>query len=862
MPNEIVVRPPFVKRGQIYPPMGKTLSLGSIVGDGGLIFDGSADLQFVHGPQVSSNIVIEWDLNNDGYFDDPYEDVTEYVLACSTITGRDWPSLLTGKASPGRLSITLDNTDNRFSYFNTSSPLNQTGRSLKTGRRLRVRTVESVPSDPATYAKDRFPRADGALGTPEIGNAWSGPLANDFVIQSKKAKPQTEGQVHLAITDVGATAYYVQARLAEVGAESNVVGLVYRYQDTSNYSLFVVDISAAQFKLINVVSGTPTTIASVATETYDDVTLSVLVAGSSVTAYHEGVPILSGTAIQTDETEVGMYASWATGDVRPEIDDFYVWDGLTAEVSGILWTGDVANLVPSTQAGPIKTASLSGVGWLDRMAGLRLTPMRSVYGHPTGVLVGNVLARSNLLHPPLSIAEGDITTGAVGLPEMSAIEAARDFEETEFGFLYESQEGPLVYESRSARDSTTTIALFSDDSDDQFHYEDIQLLDWRRDVVNRVESGVAPGVPEGRYAGTVGTLIQSNSGSNTDIDAGAGTIIILAGQLQIITMTVYHGSAAEAKWLTPPGWVEIGGTSGDDIPFATDVFSNTLQGSFSRTLARTVDQDDPASSTLEFTSGLTTGDKWSYVIYVVRDWFGSIADGIAVSDRTALLGMDVPGDDPPVVFPNWGPAPSMFLAFCTGLVGSAGFSGEAPRGYKGYYLEGANTVFEPFVETAYRYGAVDVENPGSFNHDYGGDDGWVEQSYVIAIRGYNGGVNSGNETVESNDLDSQDDHNAIRSYTNASNLFADTTDAESYNALVLERYADDRPLLRIAFSAIKSGAYRTQAALRRVGDRITLRADGNAGLGISGDFFIETIGHSWNQGNTNWVTTWDLSPVP
>jgi hypothetical protein len=116
-------------------------------------------------------------------------------------------------------------------------------------------------------------------------------------------------------------------------------------------------------------------------------------------------------------------------------------------------------------------------------------------------------------------------------------------------------------------------------------------------------------------------------------------------------------------------------------------------------------------------------------------------------------------------------------------------------------------------------------------------------------------------TVEANDVDSQDDHNAIRTYRNAANLFASTDDATTYANLVLSKYAQDRPILAISFWAVKSLAYRAQAIRRRVGDKITLVAENNSGLGISQDFFIESIGHKFSHGTRLWETTWELSPA-
>lgn len=80
--------------------------------------------------------------------------------------------------------------------------------------------------------------------------------------------------------------------------------------------------------------------------------------------------------------------------------------------------------------------------------------------------------------------------------------------------------------------------------------------------------------------------------------------------------------------------------------------------------------------------------------------------------------------------------------------------------------------------------------------------------------------------------------------------------------MVFDTYSTDRPIFRISFTATKNSGYRTQAQNRRVNDRITLVADGNAGMGVTGDYFIERIENSWSQGNTLWRVTWDLSPAP
>lgn len=122
-------------------------------------------------------------------------------------------------------------------------------------------------------------------------------------------------------------------------------------------------------------------------------------------------------------------------------------------------------------------------------------------------------------------------------------------------------------------------------------------------------------------------------------------------------------------------------------------------------------------------------------------------------------------------------------------------------------------------------------------------------------------IADGKATVQVDDTESQDDHNVIRTFTNDDNLFDSDIDAAAWADLIISTHADDRPIIRLSFYASKSQGYRMQAIRRRVGHKITLIATNNAGLGISQDFFIENIKHTWSNGNRLWETTWELSPA-
>lgn len=925
MPNQIVVRPPFRKRGQS-PWFYSGLSLGSVTGEGGVLIGGSATVTWhASGGQVTSDIVVEWDFDNDGDFDESVEDITEFVLSVETFTGRDWPSLLTGFSGPGKFRATLNNHDDRFSYFNSSSPLNAGSMSLKTGRKLRIRTSTATSPDPVLYARDRFNRADGPLGNDETGLAWVQPSAAQFLVVDGQAVAQEEGETHFAVLDTSHTDYYAQVQVTFAGSDSNLAGLVYRYQDTDNYSYVVANKTNNSVALVDVIAGVSSTVSSVSAEVYSGITVGVLVSGSVVTGYIEGVAMLSGVAIQTDETRVGVYARWDTGDGAPSLDNFYVWSGLTAEVEGIIWTGDVSDLVASVTVGPVKTVQLSGEGWLSKLATQRLTPPVSVSGRSTGLLIGNVLNSCNLANPPGPIDEGDVVTGVYAASEQDAINAARDVEETEFGFLHETNEGPIGFDARSAREGSVSLAGFSDAAGTQFGYHAIAPYDWRREVFNRVVAGVSPytaGVEDVIYTDTgpyilapgesvdlVATFVdgaadwsghtrnvsipvsptrESVTSTAQDADGTTHTVSLPAtvNANDLLLSITLGSSPAPTLTSVPSGWTELESYRCND-----DASIIVVAGKIA------VGNED--GTTVDFEYG---DSNWSWVTQVYRfssTATTSVTSAVNVSAFTESL--DDP--DPAAVFPNWESSPSTFIAVAA-LSRSDNTTPSISAYPSGYTNSTSVTGSYGGIILAKRLGsatkddATPVENPGAFTTstvDYSataftiavqgqgtinvvssplpaGNNGAFTISYDVTIGGDTQShtdievtgvpLTRGEETqVRLDDVDSQDDHNAIRTYRNPANLFASVNDATEYAQLVLDTFADDRPILSISFYANKNTAYRNQSVRRRVSDKITLVADNNAGLGVSQDFFIESISHRWSYGTTLWETTWELSPA-
>lgn len=922
MPNTVVFRRPFTKRGQNPWFYSRPLNRGSITGSGGILVGGTVSPSFIHAPQVATNIVIEGDFDNDGDFSSDVEELTSYVLSAETFTGRDWPSNLTGKAGPGVLRATLRNDDDRFSYFNTGSPINTAPFSLTTGRKIRVRTTDATNPDPVLLAKDRFRRANGALGTSEIGSlAWSGPLANDFIIFSNRAIAVTEGSAHIAVLDSGSADYYVQTEISVLGITTNKIGLVYRYVDTSNYSLLSVNAEDGSISLSNVVAGVTSGVAAQQREVYSGMTIGVLVEGAVVTAYLEGVPIFSGAAIQTSAELVGFYALWGTGDDKPEIDNFYAWDGIPSQSTGVLWTGELSDITSSVLAGPEKLAVVNGQGYLSKLATQTVTPPASITGRKTGVLVGNVLAGSMLLHPPGIINEGDVTTGIFAMDPTTAMEVARRVEETELGFLYETQEGYVSFLDRSARDGAVSVVTFTDDPAGMYGYHSIEPYDWRREVFNRIIAGVSPWVEgveailftdPGPYTLTAaqtqtiqatydGTVVRwtghtrdviapggNPGGITTSTDTEYATTFtinlpatITPGDLLLITIgLIPENDSAYWNGTVPAGWTNL--ASSNIYSYGGDIILAKVA----------VGTEDGTSIVLGLTGSGTC--SWAAHIYRITDWIGSLS-GVQVTNYVASSGAN---PNAPGISPSWGALPTLFIPFYVIPYDRSQTSGPTDYTDDLFTEQTASAITDVGIGTAQRIRSTTYEDPGGFTLSASvnqwrartiaiqgpvgttsvtgttpsGSDPEFAIAYSVAVGGTtqsHGNIEAtgipltqGDQvTVQSDDYDSQDDHNAIRTYQNAANLFANPMEAQTYADLVLATYADDRPIISISFFANKSPKYRQQAYTRRVGDKITLEANNNAGLGISQDFFIESVSHRFSKGNTLWEVTWELSPA-
>jgi hypothetical protein len=763
VPSRVVrYRRRWRRRGQNYYPAARSLQLGSIVGSGGALVGGTAATVFVHAPgQVASSIKVEVDWDDDGDFSADVEDITSLVLSLETSAGRDWPSLLTGTAGPGRARGTLRNTDNRFSYFQEDSPLNQAPFSLETGGKFRVRDADTVVDDPVALVRDRFRRADNSgLGAEEFGQTWLQPSAHQWAITSETAIATFEGGTHLAYVDAGVADYYLQATITP-GSLTNRVGLAFRLVDSGTYSLLVVDAAAAALQVIDVTAGAESVVAAVPAEVYAGTTIGILLAGASLTVYLEGVETFTGTAVNTSATLVGLYGRWGTGDTAPAADNFYAWDALPSAVEGVLWTGDLTDLTPVVEPGPRKTATLEAEGWLARMATQTVTPPTSVPGRRTGLLLGEVLAQAGVLHPPLPISLGDITTGPFAMSETTALEVARRVEETEFGFVHETPEGYIQFDSRSARDGISASAGFSDAEGAQFGMTDLAQADWRREVFNRIIAGVSP----------------YSLGAEAVLYTDPGPYVLAAGESVTLSAS-YPGPGVVTRWtghtrqvaapqapsgitVAESGFACIGcGTAGTidvtlgatynagdlilvivffvdfawdgDIPTGYDVLYSPPAADYPLVLVKEAAGTE-GNTHLVFAGDAPTS-SYAGIMHAYRftSWYGD-PDG-AVEFVGTVKGTGT-APNPPAITPSWGAIPAVFIAgagggFATGTPDITAL----PSGY-GNATESDNgsSPNSRWMTTCYRTATTATEDPGAFTGNSSVGQGWA--AWTIAVRG-------------------------------------------------------------------------------------------------------------------------------
>ena len=99
-----------------------------------------------------------------------------------------------------------------------------------------------------------------------------------------------------------------------------------------------------------------------------------------------------------------------------------------------------------------------------------------------------------------------------------------------------------------------------------------------------------------------------------------------------------------------------------------------------------------------------------------------------------------------------------------------------------------------------------------------------------------------------------------RTYPTPGEFIPDSGEAQDWCDFSLSIYKDPIPILAMRVIGNRDTTNLEEVLTRDIGDRITLVADGLAGLGINEDFFIESMDHVVEANRVHEVT-WELSPA-
>lgn len=809
---------------------------------------------------VDADLDILWDIDGDGDFSEDIENITSYVQETEILVGKDFPSQATGRASPGKCKLRLNNENNEFNYFNDNSSFNQFGNDLKSlaGGKLRVQIEDATAPEPTLLAYDRF-NGSTSPSTTEDGKTW-----NTTGTWDQSNGYATNSSSGFLTTDLSVTEAYFQAYFAD----PYVCGLIYRFTDSNNYGY--IRLFGGSLTTRTVIAGVSNTISTVSVANRRPKYIGAYVdSDDNLYVYIDGVLVNtdSGTAYSGSGTEFGVYVQTNTlGSTR--IGEFYAWDRIWNETTGILFTGDVSRIHPSSVLGGPSYAVLEAEGWLAKLAAPKIVPPLSLgvtdyvgTGVTSGLMIGHTLGKAGLLHPPVNggLDAGAVTLGSVGLPNGKALNIARQFESIEYGFLHETPEGPIAFDDRNSRVGVSPLASISDSKKDQFRYSAIEMLNMNQEVFNIVEAEVSPVMP---------SIAYDNDVTSTDVTAGNTVTItvtlpssgsITAGQLYLVGILT-TGLIPGDQFTTPPGWTEL-------KPRGQSIGAQ-------RWYAKKIEADDYSASYTFYTASSTGGGGYTIHELAIDNWYGAIESGVAIAEPTGygdgtISAAQAGTNNPPTLLVPWGRQATLFICTRSGAHTSTSGSQSMsiPSDLPQDYVDGGTEYLATSVSTddlcyqyGYREGVTTVESPTSFEGTLSGFD-YLDVN-LLAIRGYCGDPpeDSSGEIITIEDADLQISQNRLATYPSSGEFFKDSSDATDYGEFVIANQKFDQPRFRIGYWAHKNYHYRRLAYSRRLSDQIRLVGDGAAGHGINDKYHIDSIRHVISNSAKTWWVEYELSP--
>lgn len=245
----------------------------------------------------------------------------------------------------------------------------------------------------------------------------------------------------------------------------------------------------------------------------------------------------------------------------------------TAPSAANLWHGYLVRIVPGGRVHGIPTVTLEAVGALSRLQGKKISPAAQASA-TTGTIMGAIWDAAGWPAGDRSVDTGQTTVGRWYVDEIDALQATREIEETELGFVLEDTSKNLVFEDRHHRlasPHTASVATFSDAAGATHPYQSIEQADPLREIYNDVVAKVAPLTAAG-----ANSVLWTFRGTNPTIRAGESLTVIAEYPNPAVNPS---DGAYVDSWATPVVGTDITqtGVANGDLAVATVKNANTME---------------------------------------------------------------------------------------------------------------------------------------------------------------------------------------------------------------------------------------------------------------------------------------------
>jgi hypothetical protein len=428
---------------------------------------------------------VDWD--GSGTFDGGIEDVTDRVYQAEWNYGRDYASQLTGKSIAGAATLYLRNRDGRYSSFNTTSPIYGY---LRPKLLVRISSRHGVNAlfysedlTQSTYTKNNITISSNA------GIAPDGAMTMDKIVEALGVSQQHS--TSRAFPNLANNTYQNLSFYGRADERHNIWAYV---TGKDNVALNVIfNLSSGIIYSMN-----PSIISADIDDTGSGNYRCSIVfdskSGSAICGFNIYLADDSYNPVYSGDGTSGLYL-WGF-QLCPDNSTLQEYDptGVMAHpITIIQWQGYLDSLEPSPKLDGNHVAVLKALGPLAIVKEKTVNVERQTY-YGTGAAMGKVLDDVGWASGDRSIAAGRstmkwwFTKGKV-----DALNALRDIEETECGFIRESKDGKIIFEERHHRDTSShaiSSVNFSDAQNAIYPFKGIKQQDYLKTIYNVISVDV------------------------------------------------------------------------------------------------------------------------------------------------------------------------------------------------------------------------------------------------------------------------------------------------------------------------------------------------------------------------------------